>query len=196
MLLSEFVVMFLFVILVGIITVPIVGFYFFTTYKLFEKCGYDGWKGLIPFYNKYVELQIAGLHWWYIIMYVVALFLFIDGGTGLKILCVLIIIFFHSVLSYNLAKKINNEKNPLLLDFILLTFVPIVYIPIMALNDNYKYHSDEEVTPNGYIDEIQTSSFKAKEEKKKTNIKKKYCEKCGEPLALKDVYCPRCGKKI
>ena len=184
------------VILVGIIALPIIGFYFFTMYKLFEKCGFEGWKALIPFYNKYIELKIAGLHWWYIIMYIVSIFLFIDGKTGIKILCVLVLIFFHSVLSYNMCKRVNNDKNPLLLDFILLTFVPLVYLPIMALNKSYKYHDKTEVTPNGYIDEIQTSNFKTDEEKHKTNIKKKYCVKCGEPLANKDVYCPHCGKKI
>ena len=196
MLLTEALMISIIVILITIIAVPVIGFYFFTLYKLFEKCGYEGWKSLIPFYNKYIELKIAGLHWWYIIMYIVSFFLFIDGKTGIKILCILVIIFFHSILSYNLSKKVNNGKNSLLLDFILLTFIPIVYIPIMALNDNYKYHDKVEVTPNAYIDEIQTSNFKNKDEKKKTNIKKKYCEKCGEPLALKDVYCPHCGKKI
>lgn len=196
MMITTFAAVTLLVILIAVISVPIIGFYFFCNYKLFEKCGVEGWKGLIPFYNKYIMIRIAGLHWWYIIMYIISIFLFIDGKTGIKILCILVLIFFNSVVSYNFCKKVNNGKNPLLLDFILLTFVPLIYVPIMALNDKYVYHDNVDITPNGYIDEIQTSNFKNQDDKKKTNNKKKYCEKCGEPLALKDVYCPHCGKKI
>ena len=185
-----------FIVLICIIAVPIIGFYFFSLYKLFEKCEIEGWKGLIPFYNKFVQIKIAGLNWWYIIIYVVAIFLYIDGKIGIKILSILVILFVNSIISYNLCKKINNGKNSLFIDFILLTFLPFLYLPVMALNDQFKYHPNAEVTSNAYIDEIQSSNYKNKETTKKTNNRKKYCEKCGEPLALKDIFCPHCGKKL
>ena len=185
-----------FVILISIIAVPVILFYFFSLYKLFEKCGVEGWKGLIPFYNKYIEIRIAGLHWWYIIVYIVSVFLFIDGGTGLKILCALILLGVHSLLSYNLCKKISNGKNNLYINVILLTALPFIYLPVMALNDAFEYDESVEVTPNAYIDEIQTASYKTNPTIKSKRIKKRFCPKCGEVLSPSNIYCPHCGKKL
>ena len=183
------------IILINIVMVPVVIFYFYALYKLFEKCYVSGWKALIPFYNFYIKLRIAGVNWWYLILYVISFVLFIDGGTGLRILCILTIVFVNSISSYNLCKKINNGHNSLIVDFLLLTFLPFVYLPVMAFNQDFTFKEDVEVTPNAYIDEIQSSSFKD-EVKKKTTKKKKMCDKCGEPLSNTNKFCPNCGKKI
>jgi rRNA maturation endonuclease Nob1 len=82
-----------------------------------------------------------------------------------------------------------------MVDFLLLTFLPFVYLPVMAFNQDFTFKEDVEVTPNAYIDEIQSSSFKD-EVKKKTAKKKKMCDKCGEPLSNTNKFCPNCGKKI
>jgi len=40
-------------------------------WKIFTKAGQPGWAALIPFYNAYVMLQIAGKPgWWLILMFV------------------------------------------------------------------------------------------------------------------------------
>lgn len=183
------------VILINIIMIPLVVFYFYALYKLFEKCEVRGWKALIPFYNAFVETRIAGVNWWYIILYVISFVLSIDGSTGLRILCSLTVLFVHSVISYNLAKRINNGHNGLMVDFLLLTFLPFVYIPVMAFNQEFTYKTDVEVTPNAYIDEIQTGGFDKVEPKKEKNSKKKFCDYCGEPLSKTNNFCPNCGKK-
>src|SRR5260221_3205729 len=42
-------------------------------WKLFTKAGQAGWKSLIPFYNTYVMLQIAGKPGWWILLFFVPL---------------------------------------------------------------------------------------------------------------------------
>lgn len=183
------------VIFINIIMIPIIGFYIYSLYKLFEKCNIPGWKSLIPFYNTFIEIRLAGVNWWYIFVYVGATVLSIDGSAGLRILCSLAILFVHAVIAYNLCKKINNGKNSLIVDFLLLTFLPFIYLPVMAFNEEYNYNPDVQVTPNGFIDEIQTSGV-SEEPKKGKNSKKKFCDKCGEPLSSRNHFCPNCGKKI
>ena len=182
------------IVLINLVMIPLLVFYFYSLYKLFEKCNIQGWKALVPFYNTYIEIRLAGVNWWYIFLFAGAFVLSVDGSTGLRILCSLVTLFVHSIISYNLCKRINNGKNSLMVDFLLLTFVPFIYLPVMAFNEDYKYDSTVPVTPNAYIDEIQTSGVT--DEKKNKNSKKKFCDKCGEPLSASNHYCPNCGKKI
>ena len=38
-------------------------------WKVFEKAGYDGWKAIIPIYNTYVLVKIAGRpDWWFVLL--------------------------------------------------------------------------------------------------------------------------------
>ena len=192
----------LFVILMCIITIPIVAFYLYCNYRLMEKCGEEGWKGLIPFYNIWIYIRLSGLNWWYIFLIVGPSILLIDAGAGLTILCEIVITFVTSLLNYNLCKKINNGKNQLIVDTVLLTFLPLIYLPIIALSDSFKYDASVKTTPNSYIDEIQTSEYYKDMKNTKTTVKKeepkkaKFCDKCGEPLSKNNKFCPNCGRKI
>lgn len=49
----------------GIIAIAFYVVYVIALAKLFKKAGEDGWKAIIPFYNVFVLIQIAGLNWWY-----------------------------------------------------------------------------------------------------------------------------------
>lgn len=40
-------------------------------WKLYYKAGYDGWKCLIPFYNTYIMVKIAGFSGWLFLLYFV-----------------------------------------------------------------------------------------------------------------------------
>ena len=61
----------------------------------------------------------------------------------------------------------------------------------MALIEDFKYYKDAKVTPNAYIDEIQTSDFDI-HKTQTDNI----CKKCGEKINKNNKSCPNCGKKI
>jgi Ca2+/Na+ antiporter len=42
-------------------------------WKVFEKAGQPGWAILIPIYNLYVLLQVAGRPWWWLLLYLIPL---------------------------------------------------------------------------------------------------------------------------
>src|ERR1051326_5250059 len=48
------------------VVVPFIGLY-----KIFEKAGYEGWKGLVPFYNYTIWLKIIGKPKWWMIFLVI-----------------------------------------------------------------------------------------------------------------------------
>ncbi len=40
-------------------------------WKIFDKAGQPGWAAIIPIYNTYIMLQIAGRPWWWLILMVI-----------------------------------------------------------------------------------------------------------------------------
>ncbi len=40
-------------------------------WKVFEKAGHPGWAILIPFYNTYIMLKIAGRPGWWLLLYLI-----------------------------------------------------------------------------------------------------------------------------
>lgn len=44
-----------------------------TFWKIFEKAGEAGWKSLVPFYNLFIMLRIAGKPWWWFLLFFVPL---------------------------------------------------------------------------------------------------------------------------
>src|SRR5574344_590940 len=50
--------------IIGILTIVAV-------WKMYEKAGEKGWKSLIPFYNLYIEFEIAGMNGWLMLLYFV-----------------------------------------------------------------------------------------------------------------------------
>ncbi len=59
---------------VGLMFVAAVSVVFIAgTWKMFTKAGQPGWASLIPFYNLYVLLQIAGRPGWWLILLLVPL---------------------------------------------------------------------------------------------------------------------------
>jgi len=42
-------------------------------WKVFVKAGRPGWAALIPIYDVYIMIKIAGLEWWYLLLLLVPL---------------------------------------------------------------------------------------------------------------------------
>lgn len=62
------VLVYLMLFVIGLMTVIIS---FIANWKLFEKMGYDGWKGIIPFYSTYIltkELYGSGLYFFLLLI--------------------------------------------------------------------------------------------------------------------------------
>ena len=74
--------------------------------KLFQKCGKEGWKAIIPFYSSYVFMvEICGLHWaWFVASIATDILSF--GNAIAKVLGV----FVNAIAFYNLAARCNKDK--------------------------------------------------------------------------------------
>ena len=94
----------------AIIILQIVAFW-----KVFEKANHPGWACLIPFYNLYILLQIAGKPgWWLLLMFVPLINVVINIITNVEI-----------------AKNFGKETG----FGIGLTFLSFIFFPILAFSD-------------------------------------------------------------
>lgn len=95
-----------------IIYVAVVVFGIVTMWKVFEKAGQPGWAAIIPIYNAYILLKIAGKPGWWLVL------LFIP--------IVDIVIY---ILSYIAIARKFGQSDGFAVGLILL---PIVFFPILA----------------------------------------------------------------
>ena len=61
-------------IVVFLICSPLLILWIVASWKLFKKCGREGWEGIIPIYRDYVLIQIAGIQWWAIFILIIGYF--------------------------------------------------------------------------------------------------------------------------
>jgi hypothetical protein len=93
----------------AIIVVSIIGLW-----KVFEKAGQPGWAAIIPIYNVYVMLQIAGRPVWWLIFIIIP--------------CLNLILL---VLPFDIATKFGKG-----IGFGLgLLFLPFIFYPILGFGD-------------------------------------------------------------
>ena len=61
----------------GMIPLLVVGLilllFLITFWKIFEKAGEAGWKSLIPIYNIFIMIKIAGKPWWWFLLFLIPL---------------------------------------------------------------------------------------------------------------------------
>ncbi|GFE58428.1 DUF5684 domain-containing protein [Geobacter sp. AOG1] len=88
-------------------------------WRVFEKAGEAGWKALIPIYNLYVLVLIAGKAWWW---FLIIIFVPLIGFIFYLLVCL------------SLAQKFN--KSPLY--GVLLCFFGFIMFPLLAF-DNSTY---------------------------------------------------------
>ena len=103
-----------FLILFAIIMIVVAVVIVIGNYKFYQKAGVEGWKAIVPFYNSWVLVEIAGLEWYW--------FLALIAPTAFSILANIIPFFgLLSWLGYvimiignvslftNLSKKMNKD---------------------------------------------------------------------------------------
>lgn len=84
-------------------------------WKVFEKAGRPGWASIIPFYNTYVILMIAGKPGWWLLLYFIPI-------VNLVIMIIVMIDFARSF-----GKGAGFGVG--------LTFLSIIFMPILAFGD-------------------------------------------------------------
>jgi len=95
-------------------------------WKVFVKAGQPGWASIIPIYNAYVFLKIAGKPgWWLIILllvpvlniifYIIALAAFAQNfgkGVGFVVGLILLPVIFYPILAFSDARYIGTGPAP------------------------------------------------------------------------------------
>lgn len=137
-----------FVLLCLLIAIPIIVLYIIGLWKLFKKAGKKGWEALIPFYNTYVLIEIAGLNWWYFLIAISGTICSMLGISGLDTLCMLLGIAVNFFVFYNLAKKFKKDPIPWGIGGALVS--PIIAM-IFGFSSDFVYDSSVEVSKNGPI---------------------------------------------
>lgn len=195
--LGIFAIIFFVIIMVGFLVFYIIG-----RWKLYEKAGREGWKSIIPFYNDWVYVEMAGLNWWYFLLLIAnSLSVWVNVnddvsvGGGLFSLVSLAGLFFCN---YNISKKLHKDT----LFAVLMTIASWVVIPIVGFSNKYTWDDSVSVSVNGPIDEVNnnrssndsTNTSNDADDKKSKDYK--FCVHCGAKVEKNSKYCSKCGKEI
>lgn len=81
-------------------------------WKLFTKAGQSGWKTLIPIYNVYIMVEIAGLPWWTFL------------GIFIPIVNFVVLI----VILYHISQRFGHGMGYALG----MAFLPFIFYPVIA----------------------------------------------------------------
>jgi len=84
-------------------------------WKIFVKAGKPGWAVLVPFYNLWVELEILGRPWWFLL-----LILFVPIAN--VVVAIMLIFDFARVFGKSVGFGFG------------LLFLPIIFFPILAFS--------------------------------------------------------------
>ena len=179
-----------------LILVAVSIFEIIATWKFFQKCGKNGWEAIIPIYNSWIKVEIAGLNWWWFLLLIFSVIVQLSGSDDYKILISIIPLFANFVCNYNLAKKFHQDTG----FSILMTLFSWVIIPIMAFSNKYQYDDSVIVSKNGifkddnYVDNSFSNNINAASNEN-DNITGSQCINCGTKLNENDKFCPNCGKE-
>lgn len=124
------------------ISIPVI----IAQWKFFKKAGKNGWEAIVPFYNTWVLIEVAGLNWWYFLISIGLSLVSSFTGEGLAIVLSLASYYVNFIIYYNIAKKTKQNE---ILYGILGVFVPFVAILILGFSKNITYDKSIEVSPNG-----------------------------------------------
>lgn len=183
MTLTTFVLLPLLFILIVFFIIYIIG-----RWQLFRKAGKNGWEAIIPFYNDWVYVEIAGLnYWWFFLVVANTIVNLLGDGyiESLASICSTIGLF---VCNYNISKKFNRDT----VFAVLMTIFPFIFIPIIGFSSNYKWDSNVSVSNNGPF-----GNTNNKENSRNYNDDSvKYCSYCGSRINKNDKFCNNCGREI
>ena len=175
-------------ILVGIlclITIAVLIVIIIGEVKLFQKAGKPGWAAIVPFYNTYVLVEIAGLNWWYFLIAISGSICTMLGIKGLETATWIASGAVSFFIFYNLAKKF--KKDPITYG-ILGIFFSYIIAAILGFSKEAKYDSSVVVSPNGPIDDKKGNTT--------TKEPERFCLGCGQKLKPNTKFCENCGKKV
>lgn len=135
-----FIVVFL---IIGLIALAVSIINIIALWKVYKKAGKGGWEAIIPFYNTWVLVEIAGLNWWWFLLFFSPLVLSFIPVVNVFSGLAPIFVFFNCY--YNIAKKFNKGTG----FAVCLTLFSPICIPILGFSKNNVYDSNVVVSNNG-----------------------------------------------
>ena len=184
-----------FIILILIILVFCI-FYILGRWKLFKKAGKNGWEAIIPFYNDWIYVEIAGLNsWWFFVVIATSVFSIISFSSdenlfnGFASSISLIGLF---TCNYNISKKLNRDTT----FAVLMTIFPLIMIPLIGLSKNYIWDDSVSVDKNGPFNSIKNTNYENNFVNNTNSKEHVYCTNCGAKLSKDSKFCADCGKEI
>ena len=172
---------------IGIIAIALIVFYIVCLWKLFKKAGKNGWEAIIPYYNTWILVEIAGLNWWYFLIAISGSIISLIGLDNLSWITTIAGWAVNFFVFYNLAKKMH--KNPIGIA-IGGALVPGIMVIVLGLSKNYQYDSSVVVSPNGPIGDNKEFS------NNNNAAPERFCLGCGQKLKSNSAFCENCGRKI
>lgn len=156
-------------------------------WKIYKKCGKQGWEAIIPFYTDYVLCEITSLEWWFFLIMnavVICNILFLGVLSGAAAVAALGASFFAN---YNLAKKFGKEPVGYGIG---LTLLPFVFYSILGFGSAMPSDKEELSAFGPFTD------TREKTKTKKNTTKDSKCPNCKNNIQKDTKYCPNCGVKI
>lgn len=170
--------------IIGLVLLAFIIFYLVCLSQLFKKAGKKGWEAIVPFYNTYVLIEIAGLNWWYFLIAISETICITIGSENLNLITGLAASVVNFFVFYNLAKKMHKDPIGIAIGGAL---IPEIIVIILGLSNNYQYNSSVQVSPNGPIEDSKNNN---------NTVPEKYCLGCGQKLNQNVSFCENCGKKV
>ena len=106
------------------------------------KAGEKWWKAIVPLYNSWIQIKIAGLAWYWFPIFIVVSALFVPTNALNIWTYAMLLVAFN--VNYNMAKKFGKSNA----FAFWCTVLPFVFLPILAFG-SAKYNKGAEVDPNG-----------------------------------------------
>lgn len=180
-----------FVVIALILFFVLLGIFIAGKWKMYKKAGKDGWESIIPFYNDWVYVEIAGLNWWWFLLVVCSGLISIHNGSDGDSSFIIVIssLVGRFVCNYNISKKFNKS-----ISFaVLMTIFPFIVIPIIGFSNEYVWDDSVSVSLNGPFDKNDTDSGNSNSYHDENA---KFCSNCGKKIKKSDKFCSNCGKEI
>ena len=174
-----------FTIFILLLFLPLLIIYIIGAVNFYKKAGKDGWEAIIPFYNKWVLTEIAGLEWWWFLILIAPTITGILSIGNTAPLGLLASLFGHFCYFYNISKKLHKDTG----FAVLTTLFKYIMIPLIGLSNNYQFDNTVKVSNMGPFDSTNNSN-------NTNNPDKLYCQHCGKEIEKDNKFCKNCGEKI
>ena len=169
-------------------------FYYVSSCLMYKKAGNSGWEAIIPFYNSWVYVEIAGLDWWWFLVLNSVFVISVIGDGQYAIIAGLVSLFGYFCCNYNISKKLHRD-----IGFaILMTIFPYVMIPIIRLSKKYQFDSSVSVSEMGPFgdNKVQSSVQTTTYNENNGDSTHKFCSYCGAEIKQGYNFCEQCGNKV